>query len=87
VDAEGFDLAILETLEDLIRSWRPYLQVEMFSLRKSVPGYRVNLYTFLVSHGYEVHRMEGDANYLGDLITRQNLMQWNVCDVFCLPRG
>jgi len=87
VDAEGFDLAILETLEDLIRPQRPYLQVEMFNLRKSVPGYRLKLYDFLVKHRYEVHRMDGDANYVGELVTAENLMRWNVYDVFCLPQG
>jgi FkbM family methyltransferase len=57
IDTEGFDLAVLETLEDLIRRQRPVLQVEMFSLRKSTPAYRLGLYDFLVGHGYEVHRM------------------------------
>ena len=85
VDAEGFDLAILETLEDLIRDRRPHLQVEMFSQRKSSPGYRLRLYDFLVRQGYEVHRMEGDANFRGERITRENLMRWNVYDVFCVP--
>src|SRR5256884_8132109 len=37
----GFDLPILETLEDLVRSQRPFLQVEMFSLRKSSTAYRL----------------------------------------------
>src|SRR6266446_8491620 len=75
VDAEGFDLPILETLEDLVRSQRPFLQVEMFSLRKSTTAYRLGLYDFLVRHGYEVHRVEGDANLLGDRITPENLMR------------
>src|SRR3989442_4177904 len=87
VDAEGFGLAVLESFEGLSRRQRPYLQVEMFRLRKSGRGYRLNLYNFLVRHGYEVHRMEGDANYVGDLVTAQNLMRWNVYAVFCLPRG
>ena len=85
VDAEGFDLAILETLEQVISSRRPYLQVEMFNLRKSVPGYRLRLYDFLQRHGYEVYRIAGDENYRGDLVTAQNLMHWNVYDVFCVP--
>ena len=87
VDAEGFDLPILETLEDLIRGQRPYLQVEMFSLRKSAPAYRLKLYDFLVGHGYVVHRMEGNKNFLGELVTPENLMQWNVYDVFCVPKN
>ena len=85
VDTEGFDLAVLETLEELIRKQRPFLQVEMFSLRKSSPEYRVKLFEFLVEHEYEVHRMESAANFLGDLVTRENLMRWNVYDVFCVP--
>ena len=85
VDTEGFDLAVLETLETLIRGERPFLQVEMFSLRKSTPAYRRKLYDFLVSQGYEVHRMEGNDNFLGDRITPENLMRWNVYDVFCVP--
>jgi len=87
VDAEGFDLAILETLEDVIRTRRPYLQVEMFSLRKSVPGYRQQLYDFLRRHGYEVYRMAGDENYRGDRVTVENVMQWNAYDVFCVPNA
>jgi FkbM family methyltransferase len=85
VDAEGFDLAVLETVEHLIRSRRPYLQVEMFSLRKSPSGYRRRLYDFLVDHAYDVHRMDGE-NYLRERVTPANLLQWNVYDVFCVPK-
>src|SRR5260370_35344515 len=60
VDAEGFDLAILETLEEVIRDRRPYLQVERFNLRKSGPGYRLKLYDFRHPHGYEWTRSVGD---------------------------
>ncbi len=86
VDAEGFDLAVLQTLEQLIRSRRPYLQVEMFSLRKSTPAYRRQLYDFLVGHGYDVHRMNGGENLLSELVTPGNLMRGNVYDVFCVPK-
>lgn len=86
VDAEGFDLAILETLEELIGGQRPFLQVEMFSLRKSTPVYRRALFDFLVGHGYAVHRMESHDNFLGELVTPENLMRWDVYDAFCVPR-
>jgi FkbM family methyltransferase len=85
IDSEGFDLAILETLAALIRAQRPFLQVEMFSLRKSTPAYRHGLYDFLVTQGYALHRMEGNDNFLGDRVTPENLMRWNVYDVFCVP--
>src|SRR2546429_4517443 len=57
----------------------------LFSLRKSTTAYRLGLYDFLVRHGYTVHRVEGNADYLGDRITPENLMRWNVYDVFCIP--
>lgn len=84
VDAEGFDLAILETLDDVIRGQRPFLQVEMFSLRKSTAVYRRELYDFLVDHGYTVHRMDS-RDFLCERITPENLMCWNVYDVFGVP--
>jgi hypothetical protein len=57
----------------------------MFSLRKSTAAYRLKLYDFLVRHGYEVHRVEGPDQFLGDRITPANLMRWDVYDVFCVP--
>lgn len=87
VDAEGFDLAILNTLDDLIRERRPYLQVEMFALRKSPPHYRRELYDYLVGHGYVVHRMDPPHNILADAITLDNLAHWETYDVLCAPPG
>jgi len=58
----------------------------MFSLRKSTPAYRQQLYDFLVGHGYDVHRMNGGENLSSELVTPANLMQWNVYDVFCVPK-
>src|SRR2546427_164797 len=34
---------------------------------------------------FRSHRVEGNADYLGDRITSDNLMRWNVYDVFCIP--
>jgi FkbM family methyltransferase len=86
IDTEGFDLAILETLEPLLVAHRPYLQVEMFSQKRSLPGYREKLYQFLVRHGYEVRRMEGGAFASGTVVSPENLMERNTYDVFCTPR-
>ena len=87
VDAEGFDLAILQTLDGIIRERRPYLQVEMFALRKSPPSYRRALFDFLVSHGYAVHRIDGPHDILGEAITADNLARWQTYDVLCVPAG
>jgi FkbM family methyltransferase len=85
VDAEGFDLAILETIDTLLRAQRPYLHVEMFDLKKSDPAARIRLHDFLVGHGYRVHRIEGDEKLVGEVVTPDNLMQWRGYDVWCVP--
>src|SRR5947208_4957612 len=72
VDAEGFDWPILETLEDLVRSQRPFLQVEMFNLRKAPTAYRLGLYDFLVGHGYEVRSEEHTSELVGGRIRPEN---------------
>lgn len=86
VDAEGQDLAILETLEDLIRSRRPWLRVEMLALRKSPRGYRRRLFNFLVERGYDLRRYQPDAGLEGEPITPANLTRWEAYDVLCTPR-
>ena len=85
VDAEGFDLAILQTVDTLLRTQRPYLQVEMFDLRRSDRSYRVQLYEFLTAHEYTLHRIDHDT-LLGEPITQENLMRWRAYDVWCVPR-
>ncbi len=85
VDAEGFDLAVLETLEETIRERRPYLQVEMFNLRKSPRGDRARLFEFLERHGYAVYRVDPGQPGWGERITADNLARWNHYDVFCVP--
>jgi len=87
VDAEGFDLAVLETLDGIIRARQPYLEVEMFALRKSPPGYRRALFDFLVARGYAVHRIDAPHNILGEAITPDNLARWETYDVLCVPPG
>lgn len=85
VDAEGFDLAVLETLEEIIGERRPYLQVEMFNLRKSPRGDRARLFEFLMRHGYAVYRLDAGQPGWGERVTADNLMQWNHYDVLCVP--
>lgn len=86
VDAEGFDLAVLETLTPLIEQYRPYLQVEVFTLKRSLPGYRGDLIGFLHRHGYELRKVEEAPFLEGTLITPENMAAWNSYDLFCIPR-
>ena len=86
VDAVGFDLAVLETLTPLIEQYRPYLHVEVFTLKRSLPGYRADLIGFLQRHGYELRKVEEAPFLEGTLITPENMAAWNSYDLFCIPR-
>lgn len=86
VDAEGFDLAVLQTLEPVIRELRPYLQVEVFSLKRSLPGYREELIGYLQGLGYELRKVEAHTLTEGPIVDASNLGQWKNYDVFCTPR-
>ena len=86
VDAEGHDLAILESMEDLLRKLRPVLQVEFFNERKAQPGYRRRLLEFLRGLGYSVRRVqENSAQFLADPIDLEILHEHKMFDAFCQP--
>lgn len=85
VDAEGFDLAILETLEPLLRRTGPVIQAEVFNLRKSSLEYRRALLAFLNRLGYRVHRYEAAGDMVGVAVDESNLASWSSFDVLALP--
>lgn len=85
VDAEGFDLAVLETLEPLLRSRTPVVQAEVFTLRKSSLDYRRELLGFLERLGYRVHKYEAEGDLVGVPVTEENLAVWSSFDVLALP--
>lgn len=83
VDAEGFDHAILASIEGLLRRRRPYIRAEVFKhldLER-----RRAFYDFLTGLGYDVYRVESDANYRGEPLGRDDLMKRRHYDVFCIP--
>ncbi|MEO8069810.1 MAG: FkbM family methyltransferase [Acidobacteriota bacterium] len=85
VDAEGFDAAILETLDDVITQTHPYLRAEVHKLTGRAQ--REAMFDFLVDHGYEVFRFESDVHYRGEPVGRGDLLRWRHYDVFCVPSG
>ncbi|MGH7704163.1 MAG: FkbM family methyltransferase [Gemmatimonadales bacterium] len=83
VDAEGYDFAILRSLEGLIAERRPYLMAEVFN--RTGAEQRRQMYRFLAGHGYRVYRVEDPANYRGALIQEDDMTTWRQFDVFCVP--
>ena len=83
VDAEGFDLTILGTLDRLIAERRPFIKAEVY--KHTGRERRECLFDFLAAHGYAVHHFDGEARYRGERLERSDVMRWAHYDVFCDP--
>ena len=83
VDAEGYDLTVLESLAGLIDRVRPYIRAEVF--RFTTVAQRIRLHQFLAGRGYQVLRLIGETDYRGQALTTSDLARWPHFDVFCVP--
>jgi FkbM family methyltransferase len=83
VDAEGFDFAILKTLEELIFRNRPYIKAEVY--KNTTLAAREQFFDFLSNFDYDIFYVENETNYCGQLIKKENLNDWKHYDIFCVP--
>lgn len=84
VDTEGYDCTILQSLSSLISRCKPYIKAEVF--KKTDHAQRRKLYGTIMAHGYDIHKVDSDFNYLGELIREEDLTRWPHFDIFCVPR-
>jgi FkbM family methyltransferase len=83
VDAEGYDLAILQSLTRLIEEGRPYIKAEVYAHADRTQ--REALLQFLSERQYTVRKVESESNYRGQVVTPPDLMRWRHFDLFCVP--
>lgn len=84
VDAEGFDLSVLRSIEDMIKLVRPHIRVEVFNGSKY--SYRKEMYDFFKRHNYTPLFFEGSTHYSGKEISEStDLMAKKHFDIFALP--
>lgn len=83
VDAEGFDHAVVASLEGLIRECRPFLKVEVYKHTSSAP--RRDFLAYVQGLGYTLHRTDGERRLIGDPIEPGDAMRWRHFDVFAVP--
>ncbi len=83
VDAEGYDLYILMSLENVIREFLPVIQAEVF--KKVSTEYRLKLLSFFLNLGYSVYKIQADPLEIGDELTKENLNIQKHYDILCLP--
>jgi FkbM family methyltransferase len=83
IDTEGFDRAVARTLEDLLRTVRPYLKTEIY---KHMPAAeREGYFDDLRRLGYRLYKC-GEVEYRGEeLRVPADLSRWRHFDVFAVP--
>lgn len=84
IDAEGYDLTIIDSLSGFLRNYRPYLKVEVY--KRLNLAQRKALFRTLVALRYSVHKVEDDDHYVGETLRESDLLKWRHFDVFCIPR-
>ncbi len=83
VDAEGYDHAVLLSLENLISRQKPFIKCEVYKHLNLEQ--RQRLFEFLAQKGYAIHKIEAEDDYLGIRISGNDLMKWRHYDLFCVP--
>jgi FkbM family methyltransferase len=81
VDAEGYDLYVLQGIADIIDEFRPYVKAEVF--KKSDEAYRRQLFEFFLSRGYELRRVAKEPCLPGEVLSLADLMVRPHFDIFC----
>lgn len=84
VDAEGYDCTIIQSIANLISRYKPYIKAEVF--KKTNHAQRRTLYDTILIHGYDIHKVDSDSSYLGELIGEEDMTRWDHFDIFCVPR-
>jgi FkbM family methyltransferase len=84
IDAEGYDLAVLESIASLIDRVRPFIRAEVFKFTGLLQ--RERLFVFLASRGYQILRLIGETDYRGQQLSAGDLLRWPHFDIFCVPK-
>jgi FkbM family methyltransferase len=82
IDTEGFDRSVAASLKPVLTANRPYLRSEIFKLTERPE--REAYYNDLRQLGYRVHRLEGEENYVGQELSREDMMSWEHFDIFAI---
>ncbi|VGO15589.1 hypothetical protein PDESU_04174 [Pontiella desulfatans] len=82
-DAEGYDLYVLRSIEEIIREFRPVVKTEIF--KKTSKQYRADVLEFFRQMNYTVRRVVEEPLVAGDELTTENLAAGTHYDIIALP--
>jgi len=82
-DAEGADLAVLKSLRNLIRDFKPCIRSEIY--KHTTTSERRELFQFLMDMGYSIHEFDGVDHYRGRQLTLDDVDLHGHYDIFAVP--
>lgn len=83
VDAEGYDLYVLQSMKNLIKTYRPIIKAEVF--KKTSKKYRRELLFLFQNLGYSIYKIVEEPTKTGPRLTEENLEDWKHYDILCRP--
>ena len=83
VDAEGYDLYVLQSVHDIIDTYRPIVKAEVF--KRTDTQYRKDMLSFFKELGYLVYKIIDEPIGAGPVLTEDNLNEWRHYDILCEP--
>ena len=85
VDAEGYDLYVLRSMIEVIKSFRPIVKTEVF--KKTDEKYRRELLSLFQELDYSVYKIVEEPVGAGPRLTDGNLEEWKHYDILCFPNN
>jgi FkbM family methyltransferase len=83
VDAEGYDLFILRSLTEIIKSYRPVVKCEVFKLTSA--QYRKEMLSLFLDLNYSVHKLDPEPIGAGPRLTPEMVNNWKHYDMLGVP--
>lgn len=85
VDAEGYDLYVLRSMINILKTYRPIVKAEVF--KKTDKKYRRELLSFFQDLDYSIYKIVEEPSKSGPRLTEENLEEWKHYDILCLPNN
>lgn len=85
VDAEGYDLYVLQSIIEIVREYRPTIKAEVF--RHTSREYRLTLLQFFADLNYQVYKIVAEPVQPGPALTEANVKTWQHYDILAVPNS
>ncbi len=85
IDTEGYDMEIIQSIQSLLKKYRPVVEAECFS--KLTSQQRNDLYDCIVNQGYEIYYFDDLGNADSEQkLNRADMHKWRHFNFYAVPK-